>query len=89
MSDIGCFHYFRLLIAFRYYFIRLIYYDCKLLVSLLQQGASVRKEQRLGQASSTDVAKKQGKQKRQNLDVHAAPLFQSLHSGTAATRDFQ
>ncbi len=64
MSDIGCFHSFRLLIAFHYCFIQVLFpvlkylrYDCKLLVSLLQQGASFRKEQRLGQASSTKKAR--------------------------------
>ncbi len=64
-------------------------------MSLLQQGASVRKEQRLGQASSNDVAKKQGKQKRQNLDVprdssqKPSSAAKESSCSAAATRVFQ
>ena len=51
--------------------------------------ASVRMEQMPGQDSTTDFAKKRGKQKRLSLDEYAASLLQWLPSGIAASRAFQ
>ncbi|KAK2876706.1 hypothetical protein Q8A67_020802 [Cirrhinus molitorella] len=49
----------------------------------------VRMEQMPGQDSTTDFAKKRGKQKRLSLDEYAASLLQWLPSGIAASRAFQ
>ncbi|KAK2876733.1 hypothetical protein Q8A67_020829 [Cirrhinus molitorella] len=46
-------------------------------------------EQMPGQDSTTDFAKKRGKQKRLSLDEYAASLLQWLPSGIAASRAFQ